>query len=143
MGAGGPGRGGGQPGVERGPADVQDRAEPLHLEGVPVISDELEAVHQRVSPAKYLAAWRRMSRSVASRVFSDSRAATRARNTASSACGEPGRGRAVPPPAAGAGAPVGPVVGSGSSAATQAVRVPQVIPRSVAMPRRLAPGVDR
>src|SRR6476469_1358598 len=96
MGAGGPGRGGGQPGVERGPADVQDRAEPLHLEGVPVISDELEAVHQRVCPAKYLAAWRRMSRSVASRVFSGAMAATRARNAASPACGEPGRGRAVP-----------------------------------------------
>src|SRR6185437_10754876 len=71
------------------PADVQDRAEPpLHLEGVPLISDELEAGHQRVSPAKYLAAWRRMSRSAASSVFSDSRAATRARNAANSAAGE-------------------------------------------------------
>ena len=79
-----------------------------------MISDELEAGHQRVSPAKYLAAWRRMSRSVASRVFSVSNAATRARNAASSAGGEPGRGRAVPPPAAGAAASVVPVVGSGN-----------------------------
>ena len=36
-----------------------------------------------------------------------------------------------------------PVVGSGSSAATQLARVPRVIPRSVAIPRRVAPGVDR
>jgi hypothetical protein len=34
------------------------------LEGVLVVGDELEAVHQRVSPAKYLAARRRISRSV-------------------------------------------------------------------------------
>ena len=31
-----------QPGVERGPGDLHDLAQPLHLEGVPVISDELE-----------------------------------------------------------------------------------------------------
>ena len=58
---------------------------PLHLEGVPVISDELEAAHQFVSPAKYLVAWRRMSRSVSSLTFSVSDAATRVRNEASSA----------------------------------------------------------
>ena len=52
----GAGRGGVQPGVERRAGDTQDCAEPLHLEGVQVVSDELEAVHQRVSPAKYLAA---------------------------------------------------------------------------------------
>jgi hypothetical protein len=39
-----------------------------------------------------LAAWRKMSRSVANSVFCDSSAATRARNAASSACGETGRG---------------------------------------------------
>jgi len=44
------------PGVERGPVDLDDLAQPLHLEGVSVVGDELEAAHQFVSPAKYLAA---------------------------------------------------------------------------------------
>ena len=60
-----PGRAG-QPVVEPGPVDLQELAQPLHLVGVPVVGDELEAAHQFVSPAKYLAALRRMSRSVSS-----------------------------------------------------------------------------
>jgi hypothetical protein len=44
---------------------------------VPVISDELETAHQLVSPATYLAAWRRMSRSVASFVCSTVSSAAR------------------------------------------------------------------
>jgi hypothetical protein len=32
------------------------KAAALHLEGVSVVGDELEAAHQFVSPAKYLAA---------------------------------------------------------------------------------------
>jgi hypothetical protein len=54
------------PGVERRTRDLDDLAQPLHIEGVPVIGDELEAAHQFVSLAKYLAADRRTSRSVAS-----------------------------------------------------------------------------
>jgi hypothetical protein len=46
------------------------------IEGVPVVGNELEAAHQFVSPAKYLAADRRMSRSVASLVFSACRSLT-------------------------------------------------------------------
>ena len=70
--AGRPGRAPRQPGVERGTRDLDELAQPLHLEGVPVVGDELEAAHQFVSPAKYLAAGRRMSRSVASLVVSAS-----------------------------------------------------------------------
>lgn len=43
---------------------------PLDAVGVPVVGDELEAVHQFVSLAKYLAADRRMSRSSSSLVCS-------------------------------------------------------------------------
>jgi len=91
----GPGGRGGQPGVERRARHLHDLAQPLHLEGVPVVSDELEAVHQRVSPAKYLAAWRRMSRSVASLACSATSwafsACTRGCNAASSPPTGPGR----------------------------------------------------
>jgi hypothetical protein len=45
-----------QPRVQRRARHLHDLAQPLHLKGVPVISDKLEAVHQRVSPAKYLTA---------------------------------------------------------------------------------------
>jgi hypothetical protein len=84
-------RGGAQPGVERGSGDLHEFAQPLHLEGVPVIGDEPETAHQFVSPAKYFAAWRRMSRSVSSLAFSVSNAATCARNRASSASADPAR----------------------------------------------------
>src|SRR3954470_15881582 len=57
----------GQPCVERRSRDLDNRAQPLHLKGVGVVGDELEAAHQFISPAKYLAADRRMSRSVDSR----------------------------------------------------------------------------
>lgn len=71
-----PRRPAGKPLVVAGPIHVQDLAEPLHLVGVPVVVDELEAApHQFVSPAKYLAALRRMSRSEASfRSFASSSA---------------------------------------------------------------------
>lgn len=79
--AGGPSRCGREPGVERGTSHVEQCAEPLHRParagrsgGRGVVGDELEAGHQRVSPAKYLAAWRRISRSVSSLVFSARRA---------------------------------------------------------------------
>ena len=45
------------------------------LEGGGVVGDELEATHQRVSPAKYLAARWRISRSVVNFVVSARRAA--------------------------------------------------------------------
>ena len=82
--------------------------------------------------------------STASRVFSDSSACTRARSTASSACGEPGRAEA------GRGAPAVPAgslevvlaVDALPRVATQSFRVLRVIPRSAAIPRNVAPGVD-
>ena len=54
---------GGPPVVEAGPGDPDSLAQPLHAVALLVVGDELEAVHQRVSPAKYRAALRRMSRS--------------------------------------------------------------------------------
>src|SRR5690606_36037181 len=57
--------------VVRGPADLQDLTQPLHPEGGRELSDELEtAAHQVVSPVKYFAALRRISRSVSSSVLS-------------------------------------------------------------------------
>jgi len=90
-----------------------------------------------------------------SNVFSDSSACTRARNSASSACGESGRGRAccdepalAPEPAklvplvlADVFADV-PVVDALPRVATQSFRVLRVIPMSAAIPRNVAPGVD-
>src|SRR6476620_8167593 len=113
-----------EPGVERGTCDLKDLAQPLHPVGVPVVSDEPEATHQFVSPAKYLAARRRISRSVTSLAcsatsssFSVSSAATRARNAASSSSGDSPRRRPGPPvrlgcdaPPAVASAPAAPVV---------------------------------
>jgi hypothetical protein len=46
----------GQPGIERRTRDLDDRAQPHHLKGVQVVGNELEAAHQFISPAKYLAA---------------------------------------------------------------------------------------
>jgi hypothetical protein len=51
-----PSRGSRQPRVERRPRDLDDLTQPLHAVGVLVVLDELEAVHQFVSPAKYFAA---------------------------------------------------------------------------------------
>ncbi len=76
---GSPGLRAGEPLVVTGPVDVQDVAEPLHLVGGPVVINKLEAAgHQFVSPAKHLAALRRMSRSVASLRSLASSSATRA-----------------------------------------------------------------
>src|SRR5207253_4569712 len=85
--AGSSGVGGGLPRVERRPAHLNQLAHPLHLEGVSVVGDELEAGHQRVSPAKYLAAARRMSRSLLSFRASAFSSLTRARRRASSCSG--------------------------------------------------------
>lgn len=64
---GSPDLGAGEPRVVAGPVHVQDLAEPLHPEGVPVVVNELKAApYQFVSPAKYLAALRSMSSSAAS-----------------------------------------------------------------------------
>ncbi|GAB3720370.1 hypothetical protein GCM10028793_59480 [Nocardiopsis oceani] len=41
-----PGGGGLEPGVERGPGQADDLAQPLHLEGVSVVGNELEAVQE-------------------------------------------------------------------------------------------------
>src|SRR3954463_10884951 len=73
---------GGSPVVEAGPGDPDSLAQPLHAVAWLVVSDELEAVHQRVSPAKYRAALRRMSRSSSS-------SRTRRRNVAFSSSTEP------------------------------------------------------
>lgn len=54
--AGGPGRCTCLPCVVGGTLDLDELTQSLHLEGGGVVGDELEATHQRVSPAKYLAA---------------------------------------------------------------------------------------
>src|SRR3954451_23797304 len=136
-GTGGAGLGAGLPGVERGPRDLHGRAQPLHLEGVSVVGDELEAAHQRVSPAKYLAAARRMSRSLFSFRSAASSSATRARRRASSCSGgsAPGGGPVRPPQVREC---------NGTPAAFgHADDVVSMIPRSAAMPTTVAPGVVR
>ena len=108
---------------------------------------------QFVSPAKYLAAWRRMSRSVPSLCARPcagrSRSSTPlpgARNAASSACADSARparcpcGPTVSPVSLPRG---GPGCSSGSSACTHTCSVCREIPRSAAIPRSVAPGVDR
>lgn len=60
----GPGLGGLTPPVTARPRHLQDVTQRLDAEQLPVVINELEAAHQFVSPAKYLAADRRMSRSV-------------------------------------------------------------------------------
>src|SRR5690554_4137786 len=45
-----------EPGIERGPRDVDNFTQPLHAPDVLMVFNELEAAHQFVSPAKYLAA---------------------------------------------------------------------------------------
>ena len=79
-----PGLSAGEPRVEPGAPDLDALAEPLHLEGVLVVGNELQAAHQIISPAKYFAAARKMSRSVTSVRSVASSSATRARNLASS-----------------------------------------------------------
>src|SRR6185503_2335699 len=134
-GFGGPGVDGGQPGIERRTRDLNDRAEPLHLEGVPVVGDELEAAHQFVSPAKYLAAARRMSRSVFSFTDSASSSRTRARNRLASCSGvSSGPGGAAVWPRLRIATP---------TPLSQADREPCAIPRSAAIWATVAPSVTR
>src|SRR4051812_32756800 len=52
--------------LEAGAGDAENGAQPLHAVTALVVGDELEAVHQRVSPAKYFVAFRRISRSSSS-----------------------------------------------------------------------------
>ena len=66
-----------------------ERAQSPHLGGRGW-SDELEATHQRVSPAKYSAAQRRIFRSVVSLACSTWSSAIRARSQASSVWGDSG-----------------------------------------------------
>ena len=75
-------RGALDPGVVRGTLDLDELTQSLHLEGGGVVSDELEATHQRVSPAKYFAARCKISRSVASFVVSTSNSLTLASSRA-------------------------------------------------------------
>ncbi|MCX5097255.1 hypothetical protein OOK36_53135 [Streptomyces sp. NBC_00365] len=65
-----PWRRGAAPVVEAGPGDAEDGAQPLHAVTALMVGDELEAAaHQLVSPAKYFAALRRISRSCRSSAF--------------------------------------------------------------------------
>ena len=122
-----------KPGVEGGSGDPDRVAQPLHLEGGPVVSDELEAAHQFVSPAKYFAAARRMSRSVANVRSLASSSATRARSRATSS------------PSSGGGAGLtarAPRTGT-PAAFTHADNVASLIPKSVAICTIVAPSVTR
>ncbi len=75
------------PGVERRTGDLDGGAQLLHLEGVLVVGNELEAAHQFVSPAKYFAADLKISRSVESLTFSTSSSLTLASSrTSLAAC---------------------------------------------------------
>lgn len=111
----------------------------LGLEGVRVVGNELEAVHQRVSPAKYFAAARKMSRSVFSLRRSASKSATRACNRTTSSAGVSGPFGALWPPPGRL-----PLPGTATPAArSHTPNVGPVIPRSDAIPLTVAPGVDR
>lgn len=123
---GGPVRGRPAPVVEAGAGDAQDRAQPLHAVAAVVVGDELEAVHQRVSPAKYSAALRRISRSSSSSRTFWRRAAFSASSGVGGSAGASARrprGRLAP------------------AARTQFRKVSGLIPRSAAtLPdRRLGP----
>ena len=92
-------------------------AQPLHAVACLVVGDELEAVHQRVSPAKYRAALRRMSRSSSS-------SRTRRRSSRVLLLNRPGRLPRPPRRPAGHAAPL--IIGA--DPATQRLPVdPQVI----------------
>ncbi|HEX6342474.1 hypothetical protein, partial [Umezawaea sp.] len=66
-----------------GSGDPDDLAQPLDAVAALVVCEELEAVHQRVSPAKYSAALRWMSRS-------SSNSRIRLRSAVFSSSAEPG-----------------------------------------------------
>src|ERR1700741_1045364 len=127
----------GTPGVERRTRDLHNGAQPLHLEGVSVAGAELEAAHQFVSPAKYLAADRKMSRSVASLVCSARSALFSTRNRASSCSGVSTPGLAAAPDA-------GPPCRTATPAALpHADSVASLTPSSAAIPVIVAPSVSR
>src|SRR4051795_2020299 len=131
-----PGRGGGIPGVARGPVDLEDLTQPLHLEGVSVVGDELKAAHQFVSPAKYLAAWRRTDFSVSIFAFSARSWAFSASSRATLSAWVSGRLNGL------CRLLIGAVVEPVPNVLTHSDKVPREIPRSSAMPRNVAPGVD-
>ena len=145
----GPGGGPGLPGIERLARHLDELAQSLHRVGGGVVGDELEATHQRVSPAKYLAARWRISRSVVNFVVSTSSSCTLASSratfcsgassTASAGTLEVGdldcSGLEVSVPSGAVFLPV-------PYASSQWRSVPRTMPRSSAMPRTVAPGVD-
>src|SRR5690606_16385639 len=149
LGPGCPGRRGGLPCVERRTLDIEQLAQPLHLVGVLVVGDELEAGHQFVSPAQYLAADRRMSRSTLSLACSERSTAFSASSRLIRSSGDwsiipapevPGwgcglSGLRVKLPSAAVFLPV-------PCRSSQCRSVPRSMPRSSAMPRTVAPGVD-
>jgi hypothetical protein len=111
-----------QPPVETSAGHLQHQAQPLDAEGATMILDELEATHQLVSPAKYFAALRRISRS-------SSRSFTRARNCRFSrsntlACPAPGRAAC-------------------SASRTQTRNVSWLTPKSLATDAYVPPAVAR
>lgn len=121
-------------------------AESLHRVGGAVVGDELEATHQRVFPAKYFAAFWRISRSVDSLVgsaltwsFSALSWATRSSSNSSGSAAATGgvdrNGLLVRVQSAAVFFPVPWVSGHCRS-------VSRTIPRSAAIPRTVEPGVD-
>ena len=120
-----------EPAVEQGAPDLDALAEPLHLEGVLVVGNELEAAHQVVSPAKYCAAARKISRLVASVRSAASSSTTWARNRTSSS-----------PSSTCTAAPCRPRTAT-PAALIQTDNVASVIPRSPAILAVVAPSVTR
>src|SRR5690606_13386335 len=113
------------PVIEAGAGDAHDGAPPLHAVTALMVGDELEAVHQRVSLAKYFAAFRRISRSSSSSRTFFRRAAFSASNGVGGSAGTSARrprGRLAP------------------AARTQFRRVSGLIPKSAATCRIVASG---
>src|SRR4051812_32929585 len=105
-------------------------------EGVSVVGDEPEAAHQFVSPAKYLAAWRKIDFSVWILAFSARSRAFSAWSRATFSASVSGL------PADVAGPLIGAVVEPVPNVLTQSDKVPREIPRSSAIPLNVAPAVD-
>src|SRR5689334_2981042 len=126
-----PGRCTGPPVVETRPGHPDHVAQPLYAVALRVVGDELEAAHQRVSPAKYRAALRRMSRS-----SSNSRTLRRSAAFSSSTDpvgARPGDTATRPPPSR----------RCWSSARIQLRNVSGFTPRSWATDATVTPGRDR
>src|SRR5690606_31710951 len=134
------------PGVVGRTLDLDELAQSLHRVGGGIVGNELEATHQRVSPAKYFAAFCKISRSVASFVVSTRKAAFSASRRAIFCCGVSPAG-----PVALADTPLERVVVDRNGldvrvpsvavflpvpyASSQPRNVPRTIPRSSAIPR--------